>query len=247
MSRIVDMVTPKLKYSDFEIHPTWISLFEKLPNHLKPLTIFNDILKENKYLIPNYPDVFKVFQTDFTKIKHIVLGKDPYPELGAATGRAFEVSNYYCWKNPTNRSSIINILKLYYLIYTNIYNPSISIKEIRDDRDFIDLSIKPPNEFFSYLENENGVLWLNTALTRSSTSDHHAYWKDFTIELVKSICKNKSGLNWFFWGNNSQKYDRYITGKHQVIKSVHPRLKLFIKDNLNITNISFIKELFKIP
>lgn len=65
---------------------------------------------------------------------------------------------------------------------------------------------------------------LNTALTTTQgvAGAHAELWKPFTINLIKSISKNKSNLIFILWGKHAQSYQIYIGADHYIFMSAHP-------------------------
>jgi len=62
-------------------------------------------------ITPPPESVLRFLEFPLGKAKIIILGQDPYPHPGAATGRAFEVGNLSSWNQPFKNSSLKNILR----------------------------------------------------------------------------------------------------------------------------------------
>ena len=92
-------------------HSSWCSFFNNPQIQNKLLTIGKKI---GSGVTPPASNIFKIFQKDLANCKVVILGQDPYPQLGVATGRAFEVGNISCWKQLKQNASLRNILKLLY-------------------------------------------------------------------------------------------------------------------------------------
>ena len=179
---------------------------------------------------PQSGNIFKVFKTDLTNCKVVILGQDPYPQPNVATGRAFEVGGINSWNAHIN-ASLRNIIKL---LHNNKFGinrllPPVSIKTVRNDIISEKFIILPPNLLFDSWERQ-GVLLLNTALTcpqpsSSNPKTHKTLWKFFTEEVIKFIdsrCENN--ISWFLWGNNAKNFDYLILNNGNKYYSDHPRL-----------------------
>ena len=191
---------------------------------------------------PNKIDVFKVFQTSIQNKKIVLLGMDPYPQLGVATGRAFEVRKE-SWLDRGVNTSLKNILKLIYKTYVGVI-PTIDDlrKEIKDNK----FKILPPNELFESWEAQ-GVLLLNTALTVKvgEPGSHIKLWKNFTEELLEYLEEKNSNLVFFLWGTKAIKYKKNIK-KLKIIEHNHPAICGNLKnpkDFMNGRSFSETKEI----
>lgn len=151
---------------------------------------------KNVTIYPPINNVFKaLYDTEPSNINLIILGQDCYHN-GAATGRAFEVASGYKI-NPSLRN-----------IYTELVNCGFNPNK---------------NGNLEYLARQ-GVLLLNTALTvrKGSPESHVEIWSQFTENLIKYICKNKTSCVWFLMGTKAQNYEKIIPKSHQIIKTTHP-------------------------
>lgn len=175
------------------------------------------------------PDTEKIFlflKSDLSKVKCIILGQDPYPSKGDATGRAFEVGNYNSWTLPTKNTSLSNILKL--VVNGNSKKSKIlSVGEIREEIASNDIKILRPNKLFKYWQEDLGVLLLNTALTCKIdvSASHKDVWKEFTEELISFIDLNNRNIYWYLFGNHAKSYQINGFIKYgKAITSSHPRI-----------------------
>ena len=51
---------------------------------------------------------------DLASVKILILGQDPYPQSGVATGRAFEVGTLHSWFDNFRNTSLKNIVRAIY-------------------------------------------------------------------------------------------------------------------------------------
>jgi len=175
---------------------------------------------------PEKRRVLRFLETDANNLKIIILGQDPYPEKGKATGRAFEVGGLNAWDEPFRQVSLKNIVRLIYKgqkgieEYDDIPKFSVIVDEIKEGR----FTIASPPELFESLEKQ-GVLFLNTCFTvcPGKPMSHTEIWHEFTEKLLLWLSKNRPDLIWFLWGKNSQAFKSFIiSGK--FYESRHPMM-----------------------
>ncbi len=150
--------------------------------------------------------VMHFLQTDLKAVKVVILGQDPYPQPGVATGRAFEVGGLTSWLQPFRQASLRNILRLLYKIYSGIeeYSDIPTWNALKQEIKSGSFRILPPNQLFQSWE-EQGVLLLNPCLTVNGTPlSHQAIWQDFAFDLIQFISWQRTDLHWFLWGKNAQ-------------------------------------------
>ena len=148
---------------------------------------------------PDYKNIFHAFSvTKFNDVKVVILGQDPYHEVGQAHGLAFSV---LCEKLPPS-------LK-------NIY------KEMEND---LNVKINQDGNL-DYLAKQ-GVLLLNTTLTVRNhlAFSHKDYgWDVFTDNVIKELNKVDRPIVFILWGAAAQKKEMFLNNpKHCIIKSAHP-------------------------
>jgi uracil-DNA glycosylase len=151
-------------------------------------------------IYPPMAQVFNAFQhTNLADVKVVILGQDPYHGAGQAHGLSFSVAPGV----PIPRS------------LQNIY------KELQTD-----LGIAPARHGSLIRWAEQGVLLLNAVLSvRAGEPDSHKGrgWEVFTDAVVDLINQQRQDVVFMLWGKNAQvKGARVDTGKHLVLKSVHP-------------------------
>ena len=158
--------------------------------------------RENETVFPAECDVFRALSlTDLSAVKAVILGQDPYHDVGQAHGLAFSVPDGI--KLPPS--------------LRNIY------KELADEYDLI---FMPESGDLTHWA-EQGVLLLNTVLTvRAHQANSHAKigWEEFTDEVIKAVNLHGSdGVVFILWGNPAQKKRCLIDEKrHHVLTCAHP-------------------------
>ena len=169
---------------------------------------------------PIKENIFKVFRYDLNQAKVLLLGMDPYPQKGVATGLSFEVE-LESWGDPKVNTSLKNMLKL---IYKSYYGEILSIEELREKISKREFRILSPDKLFKEWASE-GVIFLNTALTTKigNAGAHINLWKPFTEKLLGFIGKKNPNLTYLLWGGKAQKFEKFIvSGK--IVKHNHPAI-----------------------
>ncbi|MDD2380881.1 MAG: uracil-DNA glycosylase [Mariniphaga sp.] len=169
---------------------------------------------------PSEDKVLRFLSFPLSSVRIIILGQDPYPQPGAATGRAFEVGTLKSWSQSFRNVSLKNILRSIYQAYTG---QTLSFAHLRElfNREF---PILPPNRLFEHWENQ-GVLLLNTAFTceTGSPGSHHQLWAAFTLQLLLYIQDHAPKATWFIWGNHARNATRDLDLPHKI-ETMHPMM-----------------------
>ena len=179
-----DSVLAPLFQSDY-----YIQIREFLKTEYKTHTIY-----------PNMYDIFNAFKaTSYDGVKVVILGQDPYHEIGQAHGLSFSVPNGI--KFPPSLKNIF--------------------KELKSD-----LNINEPTSGDLTKWAKQGVLLLNTVLTvREGSPNSHkdCGWRKFTDDVISLLSKREKPIVFILWGNNAKEKKALIdTSKHYIIESAHP-------------------------
>lgn len=152
---------------------------------------------ENFDVYPKREDIFKAFElTDYSDVKIVILGQDPYHQRGQANGLAFSVN-----KGVKMPPSLRNIFK-----------------EIKED-----LGIVNTNTDLTNWANQ-GILLLNTVLTVKDSkpkSYANTYWNKFTDKVISRVSK-KGNIIFLLWGNDAINKSRLICENNYILSSTHP-------------------------
>lgn len=150
-----------------------------------------------------FPDMYDIFNalkyTSYEKTRVVIIGQDPYHEVGQAHGLCFSVK-----KGVEPPPSLKNIFK-----------------ELNDD-----LGIPTPShgELTSWAK--QGVLLLNTVLTvRSGVANSHKGmgWEEFTDRVILELDRKQTPVVFLLWGANARKKAEIITNPiHKKLITVHP-------------------------
>ena len=164
--------------------------------------LLNFIKKEykEKTIYPKQNEVFNAFRyTDFSNVKVVILGQDPYHGPNQAEGLSFSVKDEVL-KPP----SLQNIFK-----------------ELESD-----LGIPFPEHNSLKPWAKQGVLLLNAVLTveeHKPTSHKDRGWETFTDDIIKIINQKEEPVVFILWGAYARAKKELITNKrHLVIESAHP-------------------------
>lgn len=156
--------------------------------------------KKNHIVYPPSRLIFNAFNlTPFDKVKVVILGQDPYHNVGQAHGLAFSVPDGI--QPPPSLQNIF--------------------KELNSD-----IGMEIPQK--GNLENwaKEGVLLLNASLTvRANMAASHARigWQQFTDAAIRALSDKKEHLVFILWGNYAIAKENLIDhSKHLVLKTVHP-------------------------
>lgn len=180
----------------------WDGVLAPLFENERYLSIRNFLKREysTQTIYPNMHDIFNCFKlTDYSSVKAVILGQDPYHGYGQAHGLCFSVQ-----KGIKPPPSLVNIYK-----------------ELKSD---LEIEIPTHGELTSWAK--QGVLLLNTVLTvREGTPNSHkdCGWQWFTDEVIKLLNKRDSPIVFILWGGNARSKKKFIDqNKHFIIESAHP-------------------------
>ena len=171
------------------VQPYYLKIREFLKSEYSTRTVF-----------PPMHDIFNALKyTPFQNTKVVILGQDPYHEVGQAHGLSFSVKRGV--KIPP---SLVNIYK-----------------ELHDD---IGMDIPNHGDLTSWAT--QGVLLLNATLTvRQGMANSHQKigWSVFTDNVIKHLNKSTRPIVFILWGGNAKSKKSFITNPcHLILESVHP-------------------------
>ena len=152
---------------------------------------------------PVYPpadDVFNAFNyTPLSKVKVVIIGQDPYHNVGQAHGLCFSVK-----QDIEIPPSLVNIYK-----------------ELNDD-----LGCYIPNNGYLKKWADQGVLMLNSVLTvRAHQANSHQGigWEKFTDAAIRILNEQDRPIVYLLWGKPAQNKAAQVTNPKQLLlKAPHP-------------------------
>ncbi len=193
------------------VHPSWVPIFSENQEKLQEI---GERIKGEDFEPP--PErVFVIFQKPKASRRIIIMGQDPYPQPGTATGRSFEVKGYESWQEKTKNASLRNILKELYRESRRLKSCP-SLREVRQNLPQVP-EILPPAELFQAWEKQ-GVFFLNTALTvrRGEPGSHQQLWQGFIRAVIAALAGSAQQKYWLLWGRKAQKYSDLIRAEVRV-------------------------------
>ncbi len=199
------------------IHSDW---FAFLTNENRSLVFSIEAEVKKSGFTPPAEKVLRFLSFPLTSAKIIIIGQDPYPQPGVATGRAFEVGNLKSWNQPFKNISLKNILRTLYKAYTGEVVKFSLLKEKLDN----EFPVLPPGKLFTHWEKQ-GVLLLNTSFTcePGNPGSHQKNWAEFTSRLLVYIQQTAPEVIWFLWGNHAQQAATGLTIKSKI-ETMHPMM-----------------------
>ena len=153
-----------------------------------------------KQIFPPGRQIFAAFNsTPFHDVKVVILGQDPYHDVGQANGLCFSVNDGIQFP-PSLR---------------NIF------KEIESD---IGSPIPQSGDLSRWAK--QGVLLLNATLTveahRAGSHQRHG-WEQFTDSVITHLAAHRDNLVFILWGSYAIGKGAFIDrSRHLVLTSVHP-------------------------
>lgn len=155
---------------------------------------------KNHQIFPDVNDIFSAFHyTPLKNVKVVILGQDPYHNIGQAHGLCFSVK-----PQVDIPPSLVNIYK-----------------ELQDD-----LGCYIPNNGYLKKWAEQGVLMLNTVLTvraHQANSHHGKGWEIFTDSVIKAVNESDQPIVFILWGKPAQSKKKMLTNpKHLILEAPHP-------------------------
>lgn len=153
-----------------------------------------------KQIFPPGRQIFAAFNsTPFHDVKVVILGQDPYHDVGQANGLCFSVNDGIQFP-PSLR---------------NIF------KEIESD---IGTPVPQSGDLSRWAK--QGVLLLNATLTveahRAGSHQRHG-WEQFTDSVIAHLADHRDNLVFILWGSYAIGKGAFIDrNRHLVLTSVHP-------------------------
>ena len=153
-----------------------------------------------KQIFPPGRQIFAAFNaTPFNEVKVVILGQDPYHDVGQANGLCFSVNDGIQFP-PSLRN-----------IFQEIHN---------------DVGSPIPQSGDLTRWAKQGVLLLNATLTveaHKAASHQRQGWEQFTDEVISHLSLHRDNLVFILWGSYAKSKRSLINpNKHLILTSVHP-------------------------
>ena len=187
---------------EVRIEESWREVLQ--PEFDKPyfelLTSFVRQAYQTKQCFPPAKLIFNAFDScPFDKVRVVIIGQDPYHDVGQAQGLCFSVPDGIAVPPSLQ----------------NIY------KELESD-----LGITPPKSGNLQHWAEQGVLLLNATLTVEAHrpgSHQNKGWEELTDAAIAALNARREHLVFMLWGAYAKRKGQVIdTKKHLVLTAPHP-------------------------
>lgn len=187
---------------DLKLRGDWFDLlcpeFDK--PYFKKLLDFVDLEYKNHTIFPPKEKIFNALNSvKFDDVKVVIIGQDPYHEIGQAEGLSFSVPIGI--KCPP---SLMNIKK-----------------EIQSE---LGGTFTQNGSLVGWTK--QGVLLLNSVLTvreHCANSHKNKGWEIFTQKVIEELNKREKPICFIAWGNNAKALFKNIdTTRHLLLSSAHP-------------------------
>lgn len=151
-------------------------------------------------VFPPAEEIFTAFHlTPLSEVKVVIIGQDPYHNVGQAHGLCFSVK-----PDVDIPPSLVNI-------YQELHT---------------DLGCKIPNNGYLIKWAKQGVLMLNTVLTvRAHMANSHRGkgWEEFTNAAIRALNKQDRPIVFILWGRPAQiKKEMLNNPNHLILEAPHP-------------------------
>lgn len=193
INNIIEKFESKLKNTGWE--PIFKTFFE---SEIFQTVIYKlkDDAENDRRFTPKLKDIFNSFiYCPYDKLKVIIIGQDPYPQINVADGISFSCS------------------------YTNKEQPSLRYIFDELQQQYPNSSRDTDLKRWS----EQGVLMLNTAFTVQigKTGSHYELWKPFTHHILQSINRDFKKLPVALLGKKAEEWQIRLNSQN-IMKVPHP-------------------------
>lgn len=179
-------------FKNDKVKAAMATISSKLATILKP---------KGTHIEPPLKNMFEALKTvSPAKIKVIILGQDPTPQAGKATGLAFSL------KTGDDPRGVPAVLSVLLEVALEGWKVNLTDGDLRD-------------------WTTSGVLLLNTAftITQGEVGSHLSIWRPFTKLLIEHISDTAKPSAWMLWGNDAQAFMKIIDStKHKILPGQHP-------------------------
>lgn len=164
----------------------------------------NKVYREGKPFCPKAENIFRAFSIlPPDKVRVVLVGQDPYPQKGVATGILF--AN----KENTPEDKLSPSLKV-------IKNSFLRLLQNQEKGTNFDPSLV-------YIA-EQGVLMINSALTveMNKPGSHSMIWRPFVSTLLRNLSNMNHNIIFVLFGSQARTFRPYINKENFCVELVHP-------------------------
>jgi len=180
----------------------WLTVLDEEFKKPYYINLYNFIREEydNRQIFPPADDIFNAFHlTSLSQVKAVIIGQDPYHNVGQAHGLCFSVK-----QDVEIPPSLVNI-------YQELHN---------------DLGCYIPDNGYLTKWARQGVLMLNTVLTvraHQANSHHGKGWEKFTDAAISALNEQNRPIVFMLWGRPAgMKKSMLNNPNHLILEAPHP-------------------------
>jgi len=180
----------------------WLTVLDEEFKKPYYINLYNYIREEydNRQIFPPADDIFNAFHlTSLSQVKAVIIGQDPYHNVGQAHGLCFSVK-----QDVEIPPSLVNI-------YQELHN---------------DLGCYIPDNGYLTKWARQGVLMLNTVLTvraHQANSHHGKGWEKFTDAAISALNEQNRPIVFMLWGRPAgMKKSMLNNPNHLILEAPHP-------------------------
>ena len=174
---------------------------------------------DGKRFTPTLKQMFRAFEEcPVNELKIVIIGQDPYPQLGVADGIAFSCSN--TMESQPSLEYMLNEIN------RTVYNGHPGSLDVDLTR-----------------WSNQGILMLNTALTTTvgKIGQHYALWKPFLAYLFDYLTWNEAGLVYIYMGKQAQEWSDAVNDNNYKFFVSHPASAAYNKQERWDSDNVFVK------
>lgn len=177
------------------------------------IKVLENCVEDGQRFTPPLKQVFRAFmECPYDKTNVIMMGQDPYPQIGVADGIAFSCGNT---KKPE-----ASLRYIFNNVNKTVYMDKKDVKTF--DPDLTRWS-------------KQGVLMLNTSLTTEidKPGKHIKIWDPFTKYLIDMLNATDKEFVWVLMGKHAQENEDLIDNilnNTKILKCSHPASAIYKKD-----------------
>lgn len=174
-------------------------------------------------LCPEYHNIFRAFHLcPYEDLKVVMIGQDPYPQRGVATGVLFG-----------NKEDVDKLSPSLEVVKESCINFEIPHKTIIFDQTLESWS-------------KQGILMINSALTceLNKVGSHTMLWRPFMTKLIKNLSEKNHGLIYVLFGEQAKTLKPYINKMNNyIIEEKHPAYYARIQERMPSLVFGFLTQL----
>ena len=222
-TEVADKMYKMLKSSDSGWHDL-LKGFLVSEDFVTIIKTLEGLVNEDIRFTPPLRMIFRAFsECPLDKLKVIVVGQDPYPQLGVADGIAFS-----CGNTGKPEASLRYIHRaIAKTVYDNDNTKDLNVDLVEWSR--------------------QGVLMLNTSLTTEvgKIGKHFAIWDPFVKYLIDML--NSRSINaekpivWAFLGKKAQELEDLLDDSQIILRASHPASAAYAREKMWDCNDIFNK------